>query len=156
MFGFSKKKEKDNEASRLERPEGGAEPGAKPPKVPLKLREDGASALNPAEQPRPAAETPDQGKAPPIKKPKLRLMTGQEERERAFLAAREHFLSKSLPEIQKEAVRKERSKTFDVVMEKLVAVAGLFLLSLFVFWLYNNAEIINNWWQNLIEGFKFI
>lgn len=152
MFGSSKKKQK--EASELEREEraAGIQPAdPTPPKPPLKLREGGGSVLKPAEE-TPPPEAPAADK----KKPKLRLMTGQEERERAFLAAREHYLSKSLPEIKKEVAQKERSKSLDTFLEKLFALIGLFLIFCFAFWLYNNAGVLDNWWKNFIDGIKLI
>jgi hypothetical protein len=159
MFGSSSSK-KDGERPKLDRVSGG--PSEPAPKAPVKLREGGGSVLNapgetkgqqPAER---AKAQPGQAASEPPKKPKLHLMTSREEREREFLAAREQYLSKTLPEIQKEVVSKERSKAMDVLFEKLFAVVGLFLLAIFVFWLINNATIFDNWWRAIVDSIKVI
>jgi hypothetical protein len=159
MLGFGRKpkpgQEKNEPAETGE--SGPAKTGAapdRPPQVPLKLREPG-SKLTPDQS---QSEIPTDSKPPfrAPKKTKLHLMTGREENERAFQAAREHYLSKNLPSIHKETRRKERSRAFEFLMDRLVAVVGFFLIVVGWMWLYNHGAEIETWWKSLLESIKLI
>jgi hypothetical protein len=83
-------------------------------------------------------------------------MTGREEKERAFQVAREHYLSKNLPEIRKETQRKERSNAMEFIMDRLIAIIGFFLVVVGWMWAYNNAEQVETWWKALLESIKIL
>lgn len=84
-------------------------------------------------------------------------MTGREEAERAFQAAREHYLSKNLPTIvNKGVVQKERSHAVEHFMDRVVAVVGFFLILVGWMWLYNHGQDVENWWKALLDSIRLI
>lgn len=83
-------------------------------------------------------------------------MTGHEEKERAFQAAREHYLVKNLPTIQKEVIQQERSQKTEFIMDRIIAVVGFFLIAVAGIWTYNHADDVVKWWQMLLDSIKVI
>jgi len=157
MLGFGKKPKPEPEKKA---PTETGEPGpgnaaaGRPPQAPLRVREAGGNLAPEQQQPELSTESKPPFRGP--KKTKLHLMTGREENERAFQAAREHYLSKNLPSIRKEKQRRERSHAMEFIMDRLVAVIGFFLIVVGWIWLYNHGAEIETWWKSLIESIKLI
>ena len=142
MFGFGKKPE--NQRAQTD-PEKSEKPG-------LRVREGGGN-LAPE---KPPEEVPKERVRLTKANTKLHLMTNHEENDRAFQAAREQYLSKNLPTVNKVAVRKERSKLFDEVMDRVIAIVGFFLILLGWLWLYHHGQQIEDWWKAFLDSYKVL
>ncbi len=154
MLGFGKKSKADQE-KKAERAETGTEQ-TQPPPIPLRLREQGGWLAPP---PPPAKARPENKTKLTLREPKkakLRLMTGREEKERAFQVAREHYLCKNLPSVRQENRRKERSHAIEYVTDRLIAVVGFFLIVCGWIWLYQHGAEVETWWKNLLDSIKIL
>ena len=154
MLGFGKKSKPEPEKKAETKTTDIGAPPTRPSQVPLKVREAGGM-LTPDSK---SEEVSSDGKQPfrTPKKTKLHLMTGREEKERAFQAAREHYLSKNLPSIHKETRRKERNYAIEFIMDRLVAVVGFFLIVVGWIWLYNHGAELETWWKSLIDSIRLL
>ena len=156
MLGFGRKS-KAGEEKKAQRAETGTEQ-TQPPPVSLRLREPGGllAPQQPASAPKPEKETKLKLPLGAKDKTKLHIMTGREERERAFQVAREHYLSKNLPSIRQENRRKERSHAVEYVTDRLIAVVGFFLIICGWIWLYQHGAELETWWKSLIDSIQIM
>jgi hypothetical protein len=149
MLGFGKKKAAAQKPTQTE-------DGSPSAAGPLKLRDPGGMLVNPQDTPAPKANPEEKAPLRAPKKTKLHLMTGREEKERAFQAAREHYLSKNLPSIRKETRIKERGHLMEFIMDRLIAVVGFFLVVCGWLWLYHHGAEVEAWWKAFLDGISIL
>ena len=109
-----------------------------------------------AEEKKKVQETGDtEEKRPPLEvkgltsRRKLRLLTEYEEKERAFRAAREQYIRK-VTEIRPEARKKGKDLRF--YLDRLMAMAGFFLLVVGTVWIFRNFDMLKEKWDAVVQS----
>ena len=77
----------------------------------------------------------------------LRLMTQHEERDRAFRAAREHYISKTEELDAPQPVHDFAKRLWG----QFITYAQLFIVFFALYWLYHNQAVVMGWWNSLIS-----
>lgn len=74
-------------------------------------------------------------------------MTPEEERDRSFRTAREHYIARTNRAEAKSAF----ANFLRNVWKQAIAYAQLFIVCYALYWLYHNQAVVMGWWDGLLR-----
>jgi hypothetical protein len=77
----------------------------------------------------------------------LRILTAEEERDRSFRAAREHYVAR-VNQVEETHAFADFVKN---VWAQFIAYAQLFIVCYALYWLYHNQTTVMDWWDGLLR-----
>jgi hypothetical protein len=91
--------------------------------------------------------------APRRSKTKVRLMTEQEEKDRSFRAAREHYIAQV---VNREVRRDQFHATSNSFFRQVFAYVGLAVLFVALFWMIQHQDVLSSWWNRMVDVLRTI